>query len=58
MREFSHEEIDVYVQKVLVPAGVRPIADNQEKDTIRGLTQKFLLGLQVNFPATIPTIFR
>lgn len=58
MREFSYEEVNAYIDLVLRPTGLAPIEIEQNDDTIRGLTRKFLLGLQVNFPATIPTIFR
>lgn len=60
MREFSHEEISHYVNFVL-PSDLRPVSTSGgqvDSTTIRGLTQKFLYGLQANFPATIPTIFR
>jgi len=59
MREFSHEEIQHYVNFVL-PREIRPASSENERNsaTIRGLTKQFLYGLQANFPATIPTIFR
>ena len=55
MREFSSEEVSTYIK---VAMDLQPIQTQVDESTIKGLTHKFLFGLQANFPATIPTIFR
>ena len=69
MREFSDEEVNLYNQFSL-PEGlsacdtaniIGTTKSNDIKDNlfnIQSLTRDFLVGLQENFPATIPTISR
>lgn len=66
MREFSDEEIQIYNTFSLGEHvnGIKPNPINSNAEardslySIQILTRNFLVGLQENFPATIPTIFR
>ena len=68
MREFSDEEIYFYnkfsLREDIKFDDIQKIAWDSDSDTrdslfsIQTLTRDFLVGLQENFPATIPTIFR
>lgn len=61
MREFSKKEIALYNKFHLLPEPLAFPAFSTKKETffsITKLTEDFILGLQENFPATIPTIFR
>ena len=69
MREFSEEEINLYNEFSLTEHkdSIQKLKHEQDKDiqdsedslySIQTLTRNFLGGLQENFPATIPTIFR
>ena len=66
MREFSDEEIQIYNKFSLgdYVNGIEPDSINSNTEardslySIQTLTQNFLVDLQENFPATIPTIFR
>ena len=68
MREFSEEEIYFYnkfsLSEDISFDDIHKIAwdsNSETKDSlfsIQTLTRDFLVGLQENFPATIPTIFR
>ena len=61
MREFSLEEISQYnlVHSLVAPAPDDVSVDpERDEKSIQALTRNFLLGLQADFPATVPTIFR
>ena len=69
MREFSEEEINLYNEFSLTEHkdSIQRLKHEQDKEiqdsedslySIQTLTRNFLGGLQENFPATIPTIFR
>ena len=69
MREFSDEEIHFYNQfslksntNIFETLGYNSKTENNDSIdslySIQHLTRHFLVGLQENFPATIPTIFR
>ena len=69
MREFSEEEINLYNEFSLTERkdSIQRLKHEQDKEiqdsedslySIQTLTRNFLGGLQENFPATIPTIFR
>ncbi|XP_010224849.1 PREDICTED: cytoplasmic tRNA 2-thiolation protein 2 [Tinamus guttatus] len=60
MREYTAKEIAFYnhffdVPTVTTPA-LRP--KRREKPSIHGVVEKFLLGLQVEFPSSISTVYR
>ena len=60
MREFSDEEIQFY-NMFSLGEDINLNCDTGTNDrlySIQNLTREFLVDLQENFPATIPTIFR
>ena len=66
MREFSDEEIQIYnnfssanYENRIKPDSINSNTESRDSlHSIQILTRNFLVGLQENFPATIPTIFR
>lgn len=61
LREFSKKEIVLFtVHSGLPPAEIKPTysAKQESMFSIRKLTEDFVVGLQEDFPATVPTICR
>lgn len=61
MRELSRKEVAIYhnLQKLPKPSVAPTFSQAQEPlASVERLTEDFVVGLQEDFPATVPTIFR
>ncbi|XP_040573574.1 cytoplasmic tRNA 2-thiolation protein 2 [Lepeophtheirus salmonis] len=60
MREFSRQEIEFYncFNRLIPPFPEHSRFEGVRGETIQKLSEKFVVGLQEDYPATIPTIFR
>ena len=60
LREFSDEEIDYYCKAHRIEEAVVDDIDDQDEKfrSVKSLTRNFVSGLQRDFPATVPTIFK
>ena len=58
LREFSDEELAMYREHQGLCEIAPPLGFGAGNASIEGLTRNFILGLQENFPATVPTVFK